>query len=454
MPRSRMLLGAIHIPEFTRFVETRDPTTTVLDVPLEALYQHWRAFLAEPNKDPKNQAARKSKSLIRCLLNIRGRGERLDPRRLARAREAVRRKPRDARTDVTDVTATIRTLLLWAGYPPERPRRVALKSIVRWMHENAIDTLEPIALSEYLRTRAPDGSGLHQWALQVIGDGGDRSLGAIQRLLMRARMHPDVDVDGTFARHRRTVPAAILMTFPDLCQYPAWFGRYVSMHVVESDRIHVLQFTQAVADGRMLHSGGGRCADRTRRSVAAGVRKIVTALRGMSAGVPGDPQSVMHLMPRTMQPLELTNLVARIVAHTLSQDRCTGPRRTDAPVDGVFRSFIHFFRGAIRNGVFEPSVSCTWRLAALPVQRIMLALEHEDSTRWRAFPSPNQTHTPRTIPTAHDVIALRGAAQDNPIEQHWAKFQLWELMSPNMKISNEKEETKEPVNFMKISSFL
>jgi hypothetical protein len=228
-------------------------------------------------------------------------------------------------------------------------------------------------------------------------------------------MHPEVDRDGMFVRHGVSVPHSVLAAHPDLCVYPTWFGQYVATHVVEADRTDVIQFTQSIADGRMLHSGGGRCPGRMRRSVAGGVRKVLTALRGIVGGPRAESGAVavMHLLPRNIQCADLQHLLAQIVAYTLGRGRCTGPRRSDAPCDGVFRSHLHFFRGAIRNGVFEPSVPCTWRLAAIPVQRIMLVLERSDPERWRAHPWSRCEGPPRplrVVPTADDVKALRAAA--------------------------------------------
>ena len=416
-------LGSTHVPAFERFVRAHDPAADIFGISLDDVYRYWRMFLQAPAEDP---AARKSRSLVRCLLAIRGRGERPDRRRLARAREAAARGARcevaaprpstriDVGADDNDppLPGAVRTLLRWAGCPPERPRRAAVRGLCHWMTTDATwSALNPEALAAALRDAAPDGPGLGRWVATVVPGGVHRRT-ATRRLLLRARMHPEVDRDGVFARHTHAVPQSVLLAHPDLCAYPAWFGRYVAAHVADADRLDVIQFTESVADGRMLHSGGGRCPGRMRRSVASGVRKVLTALRGIVGG-PGAKAAVMHLLPRNIESSALQHLVAQIVAYTLGRGRCTGPRRSDAPCDGVFRSHLHFFRGAIRNGVFEPSVPCTWRLAAIPVQRIMLALERSDPARWRAHPWSRCEGPPRPlrmVPTAEDVEALRAAA--------------------------------------------
>lgn len=258
----------------------------------------------------------------------------------------------------------------------------------------------PRALAEHLAAADAGGFGrMDGHTLRSVLRGWGST---VRRRALGLRAHPTMwDRTGTYRSHLRRVRAATLEALPALWDFPASWALCLERRVPDAaDRAHLCLLAVHIAEGRLQGrspAGGECCPEERRRRCYRSVAHRMATLVGILGGLivdqdrtlpcmpcRGSLPTLRALLPRTTTPADLTDLIGRMVAHVLrrrrqldGRKRTTGgggrrrpcsPPRPSTSTDSVLRCWLRFFRGAVANGVFDPTVPPSTRITTAAVR--------------------------------------------------------------------------------------
>lgn len=385
----------------------------------------WRAFLADDAAAPAR--TRRHPGLLEALLREAGRPPLSDAERHQARRWRLRtvtqpvggprvrctRSGEGLRLDVAAAWQCVPTADL-----PVSTAECLRKLLETWCGRTTWCAYTVQGLGEFVRAHVPDveamrtldGPGLlerleqcatqHDW--NVVTRHGVRAA------LWRAKTHPDVDVGLVFQTHLHAVPRAFLDAHPRLWEYPVCVAQRWWRTVPDpADVDHLLLLLHDLTQRRLLRLGPGRDPQRTRDSLC---RRLLWVLYLIAQAQGSSPPCWRTVLPCTIDRDGLIRLLARSLAAYHASPRRRHRHRTTPTVTDPRRLLLSFFRGAIADGVFEPTIPSHTRLDPQRLNASLLEWEACDPQRYRAVP-PELNVRERPNLTQADVDALAAACR-------------------------------------------
>lgn len=229
--------------------------------------------------------------------------------------------------------------------------------------------------------------------------------GRLPTYLDAAKRQPALDPDGHYSSHLcRVSTATMSLANGALWGFPLDLPVALEQYgVPREDAQRLALLADAIAAARASVVPGRRLQERTRADVGAQVACIARTLYDRQPAV-----SIGGLLAPPVTLERLTSLAAHVEAR--HNQRIQEAGRAGEPDAGPRYPVFSLLRGALRAGVFAPSIPPHEVLRPQALRRAMEDLEARDPTRWRARP-PERPASDCTGLTQDEVDAMLQAAQ-------------------------------------------